>query len=66
MNMGHRKSTLIRSNVLWGDTTDSAYPSTMSHLMKSSFDTSMLKFNGKMPPQLAQRLVDVYLGRLQG
>ncbi|PWI54272.1 sulfide-quinone oxidoreductase [Sulfoacidibacillus thermotolerans] len=65
MNMGHRKATLIRSNVLWGGTTDIAYHSTMSHLMKSSFDTYMAKFKGKMPPQLAQRLLNVYLGRFR-
>lgn len=65
MNMGHRKATLIRSNVLWGGTMDLAYHSTVSHLMKASFDTYMVKFKGKMPPQLAQRLLNVYLGRFQ-
>lgn len=65
MNMGHRKATLIRSNVLWGGTTDIAYHSTMSHLMKASFDAYMVKFKGKMPPLLAQRLLNVYLGRFQ-
>jgi sulfide:quinone oxidoreductase len=65
MNMGNRKAMLIRSNTLWGGQMDISYHSSMSHLMKSSFDTYMVKFKGKMPPQLAQRLLNVYLGRFQ-
>lgn len=65
MNMGHRKATLIRSNTLWGGDMDIAYHSTVSHLMKAAFDTYMVKFKGKMPPLLAQRLLNVYLGRFQ-
>nr|WP_233096198.1 FAD/NAD(P)-binding oxidoreductase [Alicyclobacillus sp. SO9] len=65
MNMGHRKAMLIRSNTLWGGNMDISYHSAMSHLMKSSFDTYMVKFQGKMPPQLAQRLLNLYLGRFQ-
>lgn len=51
--------------VLWGGTMDLTYHSTVSHLMKASFDTYMVKFKGKMPPQLAQRLLNVYPGRFQ-
>ncbi|PWI58081.1 NAD(P)/FAD-dependent oxidoreductase [Sulfoacidibacillus thermotolerans] len=65
MNMGHRKAMLIRSNTLWGGTMDISYHSTMSHMMKTSFDNYMVKFKGKMPPQIAQRLLNVYLGRFE-
>lgn len=65
MNMGHRKAMLIRSNTLWGGNVDISYHSAMSHLMKSFFDTYMMKFKGKMPPQLAQRLLNLYIGRFQ-
>lgn len=61
MNMGHHQATLIRSNVLWGGTMDIAYHSTLSHLMKSALDSYMVKFKGKMPPQMAQKLLDEYL-----
>jgi len=65
MNMGQRQAMLIRSNTLWGGNVDISYHSAMSHLMKSFFDTYMMKFKGKVPPQLAQRLLNLYIGRFQ-
>ncbi|PWI58372.1 NAD(P)/FAD-dependent oxidoreductase [Sulfoacidibacillus thermotolerans] len=65
MNMGNRKAMLIRSNTLYGGQRDFAYYGQVSSLMKSSFDEYMLRFKGKMPPDMLQRLLNVYLGRLE-
>jgi len=65
MNMGHRKALLIRSNTLYGGTMDIAYQGTVSSLMKTAFDEYLLRFKGKMPPDLMQHWINLYLGRLQ-
>lgn len=64
MNMGHHKATLIRSNILYGGSMDIAHYGAGSSLMKRAFDDYLLHFKGKMPPDIAQRLLNVYLGRL--
>ncbi|MCI0182876.1 NAD(P)/FAD-dependent oxidoreductase [Sulfoacidibacillus ferrooxidans] len=65
MNMGNHKATLIRSNTLYGGQRDVAYYGAVSSLMKKSFDDYMLRFKGKMPPDMLERLLNVYLGRLE-
>lgn len=65
MNMGNHKATLIRSNTLYGGTMDIAYYGAVSSFMKRAFDDYVLHFKGKMPPDISQRLLNVYLDRLQ-
>ncbi|MCY0876048.1 MAG: FAD-dependent oxidoreductase [Firmicutes bacterium] len=65
MNMGQHKATMIRSNTLYGGTTDIAYYGIVSSLMKTSFDDFTLRFKGKMPPAFTQHLLNLYLGRLE-
>ncbi|MCI0182469.1 MAG: FAD-dependent oxidoreductase [Acidibacillus sp.] len=65
MNMGKRKAMLIRSNTLYGGTMDIAYYGAISSYMKTAFDDFLLRFKGKMPPEIMQKWLNLYLGRLQ-
>jgi sulfide:quinone oxidoreductase len=64
MNMGNHRAMLIRSNTLYGGNMDIAYYGAVSSFMKKAFDDYLLHLKGKMPPDIAQRLLNVYLQRL--
>ncbi|AEJ41856.1 sulfide-quinone oxidoreductase [Sulfobacillus acidophilus TPY] len=63
MNMGS-KALLIRSNVLYGGDMDIAYYGGLSHTLKTLFDEYTVRFHGKMPPDLTQRLLNAYLDKV--
>ena len=63
MNMG-AKALLIRSNVLYGGDLDQAYYGGLSHTLKTLFDEYTVRFRGKMPPDVTQRLLNAYLDKV--